>query len=57
MTEQEWKIKLFMEHFSIRCKYFCGDEEGCARARDEDGWCTCNCDGRIEDCDLPTEKQ
>ena len=37
-----------------KCKYYQGDEELCLKYKADDGssFPTCNCDGKISECDL-----
>lgn len=65
MIDTDMKLKILLACLRITCRYFQGDEEECKLAGDwnykytdlgEDEYDThraCNCDGDINECDLP----
>ncbi|KKN56278.1 hypothetical protein LCGC14_0574230 [marine sediment metagenome] len=58
-----FKLKLLLSCLRITCRYFEGDEHQCGVS--EKYWCevsgdshiACNCDGDINQCDLPEKFQ
>ena len=58
MTRTEKTIHLLLEVIFIKfpdwkyCPYYQGDEEPCLKVKGEEGWLTCNCNGKIDWCDL-----
>jgi len=55
MTEQEFKLSIFLETLPIKCKYYMGDEEICEKfglLANGASFPTCNCEGKINECDL-----
>ena len=57
MTDS-FKLKLLLSCLRITCRYFTGDEEECELSGDyEERHIACNCDGNINQCDLPDKFQ
>ena len=60
-----FKLKLLLSCLRITCRYFKGDEEVCELSEEYDAKDTefpeyhiaCNCDGDINQCDLPEKFQ
>ena len=58
-----FKLKLLLAGLRITCRYFTGDEEECGLSEVgvkgifDDCHIACNCDGDINQCDLPEKFQ
>lgn len=65
IVTDSFKLKLLLAGLRITCRYFKGDEDECGLSKtyiykdpeDYDGHMTCNCDGDINQCDLPEKFQ
>lgn len=58
--DDSFKLRLLLSCLRITCRYFTGDEEGCLLSQlgnYEDSHIACNCDGDINQCDLPDKFQ
>jgi hypothetical protein len=63
--DDSFKLKLLLSCLRITCQYFKGDEDECGLsleyipkdAEDYDCHIACNCDGDINQCDLPEKFQ
>lgn len=61
----EFKVRLLLQAIPVKCPYFQGDMDACKLSDyyDDDtnawadGYMTCNCDGKIDMCDLPEKYQ
>ena len=54
------KLKLLLSCLRITCRYFAGDEQVCGLSElgdFETCHIACNCDGDINECDLPDKFQ
>lgn len=57
MTDS-FKLRLLLSCLRITCRYFNGDEEECGASEDySECHIACNCDGNINQCDLPEKFQ
>ena len=63
--DDSFKLKLLLSCLRITCRYYEGDEEECGLSAehipqntiDFDCHIACNCDGDINQCDLPDKFQ
>ena len=63
-VSNDFKLKLLLDGLRVTCCYFTGDEEVCKVSEmgsfvhdDDSCHVTCNCNGDINQCDLPERFQ
>ena len=66
IVDDSFKLKLLLSCLRITCRYFTGDEEVCSLSAEyvpkddteyPEWYIACNCDGDINQCDLPEKFQ